>query len=57
MEDLSVRGVKSYWYYTLRYSGFFIGIPTESDKKNCILKDQPVSDDQFKILEAQKRID
>jgi hypothetical protein len=57
--DVSIRGIKGHGYYTEKYgeSGFFIGIHTEGEFKGQIKKAQPMSEQQLKILQEEKRID
>ena len=57
--DVSMRGIKGHGYHTENYgeSGFFVGIHTEGDFKGQIKKAQPISEQQFKILQEENRID
>lgn len=56
---VSIRGIKSNGYYTENYgeAGFFIGVHTEGEFSGQIMKAQPISHPQLKMLRKSNKID
>ncbi len=57
--NINIRGKKGQDYFTDDYgpSGFFIGIMTEGEFADQIIKAQPVGDKQLKILQELNKMD
>lgn len=55
--DVSIRGIRGQVYYTKDYGGFIIGIHTEGEFAGQIMKAQPISDPQLKMLRKFNKID
>ncbi|MGK0448860.1 MAG: hypothetical protein ACJA2M_002661 [Polaribacter sp.] len=57
--DISMRGIAGHGYYNEDYaeSGFFVGIHNEGDFTGQIIKAQPISEAQLKVLQEKNKID
>lgn len=60
--NITMRGIPGHGYFTSNYIykdnvGFFIGITTDNEFDNIIIKAQPITTRQFKMLETLNKID
>lgn len=58
---MSICGIKSHGYFSEKVvgkvAGFFVGIHMEGPFRGQIKKAQPVSEQQYEVLQEQNRID